>query len=223
MSEKLSKSKYIFLQLVHHLPFSVFGVMIALLAMGLMTFLAILLHSEHTLPKASRELFHVFHGGHVLISAVASTAMFWKHDQKLIKAVLVGFIGSIVICSLSDILFPFIGGIVFGSHMHFHICAIEEPGLVYPFAVIGILAGLAAPRSFERTTEYSHSMHVFVSSVASILYLVSFGMTYWIDAIGAVLIITVIAVMIPCCLSDIVFPLACSHTHCQHPNVLDED
>ncbi|MBZ0166088.1 MAG: hypothetical protein K8I00_04715, partial [Candidatus Omnitrophica bacterium] len=93
--------------------------------------------------------------------------------------------------------------------------------IVLPFAVVGTLAGLAAPRSFEKATEYSHSIHVFVSAVASILYLVSFGLEHWTHAIGGVFLITIFAVMIPCCLSDIVFPLACTHAHCRHGDVTE--
>jgi len=218
----MNKTKYIVQQLIYHLPFSVFGVMLALLALGFLTFITMIVQSEHILPEASGELFHVFHAAHVLLSAVASTAMFYKHDQKIWKALLIGFVGSIVICGISDILFPFMGGILIGSEMHLHICIIEEPQVVYPFAVIGTIAGLAAPKSFERATEYSHSMHVFVSSVASILYLIAFGLEHWLHAIGAVFAITVVAVMIPCCLSDIAFPLACSHSNCTHPEIFED-
>jgi len=214
---KESKLKYIAVELGYHLPYSIFGIAIGLLAMGVLSFLAILMQAEHLLPEASEELFHVFHPAHVLISAVATTAMFWKHEKRVVKAVLVGFAGSITICGISDILLPFIGGLILGSDMHMHICFMEDPGLVFPFAVVGVIAGLLVTKSFEKSTQYSHSAHVFVSSVASILYLLSFGMTDWIHSIGAVFIITIVAVMIPCCASDIAFPIACVHRDCDHP------
>jgi hypothetical protein len=223
MEEEMSKSKYIILQLAHHLPFSVFGVVLSLLLLGFLSSMAIVAKSVDLIPAASDELFHVFHAVHILISSVASAAMFWKHDKSLIKAVLVGTAGSIIICGLSDIFFPYLGGLLLGTDMHLHICATEEPGIVYPFAIIGTFTGLMAPASFERATEYSHSMHIFVSSVASMLYLLAFGLQDWMHVVGAVFVITVISVMIPCCLSDIVFPLACSHSHCHHPDVIDQD
>jgi hypothetical protein len=43
--------------------------------------------------------------------------------------------------------------------------------------------------------------------MASILYLVGHGLTDWIHMAGIVFIYTVIAVMLPCCTSDIIFPL----------------
>ncbi len=207
---KDNKFKYIFVELAHHLPYSIFGVCVGLVVMGFLTFFAILMQAEHLLPQASEELFHVFHPAHVLLSAVATTAMFWKHERNWIKAMFVGFVGSVTICGISDILFPYIGGLILGADMHVHICIIEEPQLVYPFAIFGILAGVFADKAFERSTEYSHSAHVFVSSMASILYLISFGMVDWIHWVGSVFIITIFAVMIPCCASDIAFPLACT-------------
>ena len=223
MSKKTHKLKYILYQLINHLPFSLFGVMISIIVMGFLTFIAHILQAQELVPSASEELFHVFHASHVLISAVASTAMFRKHDGHLFKAIFVGIVGSITICGISDIFFPYIGGIFLRADMHCHICLIEEPQLVYPFALIGTIAGLGAHRSFEKATEYSHSFHVFVSSLASLLYLMAFGLTDWTHAIGAVLLITVFAVMLPCCLSDIAFPLMCSHSHCQHPDIMDQE
>lgn len=215
VKEKKSAA-YVLLELMHHLPYSIFGVTISLLLMGLMTFLAILIQSEGLLPQASSELFHVFHPAHVLFSAVASTAMFWKHEKNLIKAILIGLLGSITICGLSDIIFPLVGGFILGSDMHMHVCIIEAPFSIIPFAIVGVLAGLAATESFERSTEYSHSAHVFISSVASILYLIGYGVHDWIHVIGGVFLVTIIAVMIPCCASDIIFPIACLHKNCAH-------
>ena len=61
----------------------------------------------------------------------------------------------------------------------------------------------------DRSTLFSHSLHVFSSTMASIFYLIGpFGRTAWIDVLGVVFLLIVLAVMIPCCVSDIVFPLA---------------
>jgi len=166
---KETKWQYILIELVHHLPFTIFGVTFGLIIMGFLTFFAVLLQADTHLSLASEELFHILHPSHIIFSAIATTAMFWKHEKKLIKAVLVGFLGSIAICGISDIFFPFWGGLILGADMHFHICIIQEPGIVFPFAVIGVLAGLTVSKSFERSTEFSHSAHVFISSMASIL------------------------------------------------------
>ena len=217
------KFKYVLVELGYHLPYSIFGITVGLIAMGVLSAFAILMSAESLLPRASSELFHVFHPAHVLISAVATTAMFFKHEKRIIKAAIVGFIGSVTICAVSDIFLPILGGFILGSNMVVHICAFEEPGLIIPFAVVGVLAGLLVTKSFEKSTEYSHSAHVFVSSAASILYLIGFGLTDWIHAIGSVFVIIIVAVMLPCCASDIVFPLACVHRNCNHSDELTHD
>jgi len=220
---KESKLRYVLVELGYHLPYSIFGITVGLIATGILSFFAILMRSEHILPMASSELFHVIHPAHILISAVATTAMFWKHEKTILKAACVGFIGSISICAISDIFLPFIGGLSLGSNMNMHICIIENPGSVFPFAIVGVAAGLLVTKSFEKSTQYSHSAHVFLSSAASILYLLGFGLTDWIHSIGAVFIIIIVAVMIPCCASDIVFPLACVHRDCDHSEKLTHE
>jgi hypothetical protein len=184
--------------------------------MGFLTFLAVLFDVEARIPVASMELFHVSHASHILFSAVTMTALFWKHEKTIAKAMVVGLIGSIVIGTLSDALFPYVGARFLGVQMHLHVDIIEHPWIILPFAVVGVLGGFLFPQAIEKSTQYTHSMHIFISSAASILYLMSFGMTEWIHQLGAVLIITLLAVMIPCCLSDIVFPLCCAHRNCTH-------
>ncbi|MFH0778414.1 MAG: hypothetical protein V2A71_07255 [Candidatus Eisenbacteria bacterium] len=170
-------------------------------------------HAEHAgaegLPGLFTKLFHVFHPLHILFSAIATTAMFWRYDRKLIRAIVIGVVGSVGICGLSDILIPFLGGLASGKHMHLHVCLIEHPSLVIPFAILGVVVGIIAADVLvdRRSTLFSHSSHVLVSTMASLLYLVSFGFTDWMDAIFKVLAIVVIAVVLPCCTSDIVFPL----------------
>ena len=180
MKQVNSKAKYILLELINHLPFSIFGVVTGMIMVGLLTFIAIVSGGEGLLNHASEELFHVFHPVHVLLSAVATTAMYWKHERSWIKAIIVGMLGSILICGLSDTIFPFLGGILLGAQMHIHICVFEHYQLVVPFAILGVIVGFTIGNALERPTEYSHSMHVFVSSAASILYLISYGLDSWV-------------------------------------------
>ena len=68
---------------------------------------------------------------------------------------------------------------------------------------------MLAAVTVERSTLFSHSLHVFSSTMASIFYLIGpFGQTAWIASLGWAFLLVVLAVMVPCCLSDIVFPLA---------------
>lgn len=179
---------------------------------------------EHK-PSFATHLFHLFHPAHMLFSAAATTAMFRRYDRKKGKAVLVGIIGAVGICGVSDILIPHASLILLGRQTAWHICILEHPDLVLPFAAIGVLMGLWAASDVLRSTLISHSLHVFTSTMASIFYLVgSLGAVAWINDIGQVFVFVVIAVMVPCCVSDIIFPLlmtkpnrdaylAAPHTH----------
>lgn len=202
-----TKARHIIEELGEHLPYSIFSVVLALIILGLLTYTALISGTESRLPHASEELFHIFHPVHMLLSAAATTAMFWRHEKKVIKALIIGFTGAVVVCGLSDIVFPFLGGMLLGAKMHLHICIIDDPQIVVPFVIVGILAGFMAPAAIEKSTQYSHAMHVATSSMASILYLAAFGLTNWMDYIGSVLVIVILAVMVPCCISDIVYPL----------------
>ena len=160
------------------------------------------------MQQASHVTFHVFHPIHMFFSAIATTAMFWRYERRLLKAVLVGLIGSLGVCSVSDIFMPFLSGWLLGAkEMTFHWCLVQHPMLVLPFALVGTGVGLLAAETVRRSTYFSHSAHVFVSSAASILYLVSFGLTDWAEKLGSVFILMLLAVTIPCCFSDIIFPL----------------
>lgn len=203
----MKEKKEILKELGEHLPFSIFGVITGLVLLGILSFIGVLVGGEERLPEASKELFHVFHPVHMLLSACVTTAMFWKHEARFVKALIIGVVGSVGICGVSDILLPFLGGSLLGIKMHLHICILEHPGIILPFLMVGLFLGFLIPGVIEKSTQYSHSMHVLVSSMASILYLASFGFTEWMHHTGTIFIITILAVMIPCCLSDIVFPL----------------
>jgi len=196
-------------ELFSHLPFSVFSTVGGMMLVAILTFLGAPFYANVTggLPAAFEDLFHIFHPAHLLFSATATTAMFWKYERRFWKACLVGFLGAIVICGISDILMPYLSGLLLGAPMHIHICVIQHPQLVLPFTVVGIGTGFLAADHIVRATFFSHAAHVLVSSVASLLYLVSFGLGDWFHQAGLVFIFVVLAVTIPCCLSDIVFPL----------------
>ncbi|MDI6884377.1 MAG: hypothetical protein QMD00_04550, partial [Hadesarchaea archaeon] len=49
--------------------------------------------------------------------------------------------------------------------------------------------------------------HVLISTLASLFYLMAFGVVDWLPLFPFVFAVLFIAVWIPCCASDIVFPL----------------
>lgn len=228
----------------HHFPFTIFAVVVAVLALGILTELmpvgtatgpgghddhATCALAEHAggdhhaqAPAASGDghahaparspwnrLFHLFHPMHILLSAAATTAMFWRYDRRLFMALFAGFIGSTGFCGISDIVFPWLGGRMMDAPMDLHICLLEHPHLVIPFAIMGIFAGLVAADAYSdrRLNIFSHSSHVLISTGASLLYLVGFGLTDWPFQLTEVFVIVFAAVIVPCCASDIFFPL----------------
>jgi len=226
-------------ELFSHLPFSVLSVTLGLIAAGLICFLtsdAILsyaaeiinqghdhghaghdhaghdhaMHSDDAAtPTGFLFLFHLFHPAHILFSAIATTAMFYKYDKNLFKSIIIGALGSILICTVSDAFIPSLTTKLMGFNSPLHLCILETPMQVIPFALIGVCLGLAAVLSGStNSTITSHSIHVITSTMATLFYTIAYsGKLVWINQIGTVFLMTVVAVGGICCLSDVVFPL----------------
>ena len=100
-----------------------------------------------------------------------------------------------------------------GLPMELHWCFWSHLGTVLPFLTVGVLNGLAiAHHQSSKHLFYSassHFIHIFVSSMASVLYLVSFGFWNWWSSMGFVFLFLLFAVLVPCTLSDVVVPMLC--------------
>lgn len=231
-------------ELKHHLPFTVFSGVAGIIIVAVLTVIISAMistdsdinettsedddnHNGESLSSYFHDLFHVFHPFHVLFSAAATSAMFWRFERKLLKAILIGLSGSLLLGVLSDILFPYVGGTLAGVDMTLHIDLIEHPQYVIPFAFVGVILGLLTCETFigRKSTIFSHSGHIFISTMASIFYLVAFGYTNWIDELFIVFVIVIIAVFIPCCISDIIFPLLFTDKKAieEHPVCIGKD
>jgi hypothetical protein len=112
-----------------------------MMALGALTVLI----EANKFPQASQNLFHIFHPLHILFSATATTAMFWRHDKKILKAVFIGFVGAVSLCGISDIFIPFVAGHLLSVKMHLHICILADPMIVLPFLFFGIFMGFVLP------------------------------------------------------------------------------
>jgi dolichyl-phosphate-mannose--protein O-mannosyl transferase len=69
-------------------------------------------------------------------------------------------------------------------------------------AAIGIAIGYR-----KQFTKFPHSGHVLLSTWASLFYFTAFGTATWLPLLPLIFVFLFIAVWIPCCMSDIVFPL----------------
>lgn len=187
--------KQIGLELKHHAPFTAFGAGTGVVIMGVMAWLGIS-------SNISDIGFHVLHPLHILLSAFVTASMYILYRGKTLAALPIGFIGAIGICSLSDIVLPYMGGVLIGVKIEWHVCFIEHPQIIIPLALIGIACAYLRP-----TTKFPHAGHVLVSTWASLFYLLAFGVAVWTPLLPFVFLLLFAAVWVPCCVSDIVFPL----------------
>ena len=211
-------------ELKSHAPFTLFGASTGIVCMLLFKNL------EH---ETSQRIFYVFHPAHVVLSAMVTAAIFQLHSKrpKFIAVLLVGFFGSIGIATLSDSLIPYLGELLLGMHIHLHshehagfaeqahIGFIEGWYLVIPAAIAGVLIAFFRPK-----TKFPHAGHVLLSTWASSFHIImAMGgqLSAW-KAMGSFGFLF-LAVLLPCCFSDIVFPLLfvkssddLSHIHHHH-------
>ena len=202
-----NKFHHIVHELKHHAPFTVLSTIVAIIILG--TFKTLWVQDVNDMTDFTRTWFHIFHPLHIILSATATTAMFWRYERKLFKSIIVGLVGSLMVCGISDSLLPFIGGSLLGVQMELHWCLLVHPETVVPFAIFGVCIGIVAEDLVKgkTITIFSHSFHVLISTMATLLFLISFGFTAWFSHIPAIFLITFIGVIIPCCLSDIILPL----------------
>lgn len=204
---KESKTDAIFRELKHHLPFTLVASFVA----GV---LVAVFYSSGRIPSES--LFEIMHPAHVMVSAVATSALYWKYKKSYWKSIFVGIVGAILIGSLSDVVFPFLTGNLFSLHTSFHLPIIEKPILILGIAFFGAILGM-----YSNLFRLSHMLHVFLSVFASLFYFLAFSVEMNIGVILLVSGLVFIAVYVPCCISDIVFPLLfikkpclkCGHFH----------
>lgn len=213
MKDKVEAVLY---ELKHHLPVTLSASLVA----GI--FVAIF----YLFGKVPSEgLFEILHPAHVAVSALAMSAIYWKYKKPEIgsrtsevrkawgKTILISVTGAVLIGSLSDVLLPFLAGNLFSLHTHLHLPILEEPALILGIAFLGAVIGI-----YRNFFIASHSLHLFLSIFASLFYLLAFSANVNILLIS---FLVFVCVYIPCCVSDIIFPilfldrpcLKCGHWH----------
>ncbi|MFC1921538.1 hypothetical protein ACFLYQ_07430 [Chloroflexota bacterium] len=198
--------KHIITELKEHIGFTAIGA-----ASGIVIMLIIVL--ANIIPKVSESAFEILHPLHVIVSALTTTAMYRKYGHtKLWAAILIGYTGSIGIASISDAIIPFLGGTILGIDIGLHIPFISTE--ITPFfglqawvvvnstAIIGIIIGY-----FRPATKLPHMGHVLLSTWASMFYFTAYGVAHWLPLLPLVFLFLFLAVWLPCCISDIIFPL----------------
>jgi hypothetical protein len=193
-------------ELKRHAPFTALGALTGIIIMVIIVF-------GNIPTQVSQTAFYTLHPIHVVLSALVTTAMYTKYRKaKIWAVVLIGWTGSIGIATMSDALVPYLGGTLLHIEMDFHVPFIETSKIpvigiekwivVNCAALLGIAIGY-----WKQTTKIPHFGHVLLSTWASLFYFTSFGTANWLPFLPFVFLFLFLAVWIPCCLSDIVYPL----------------
>ncbi len=190
--------KQILHELKHHAPFTMAGTLVGIGVLVLTSYIRL----SH---EVSHGLFAVLHPAHVLLSAIVTTSMYRLHSRgRWWAIILIGYVGSVGIATLSDCLIPYVGEILQDlPRAHVHAGFIEEWWLVNPAAFAGIAIAYFWPK-----TKFPHAGHVLLSTFASLAHmLMAMGASLGVWTVVQLGIFLFLAVWIPCCTSDIVFPL----------------
>ena len=194
----MKRTNLIIHELRAHAPFTAVG---TLAGIALLLGLVKLGVTEET----SHGLFAVLHPLHVLLSAQATAATFRRAGGAGFWRILaVAYFGGVAIGTVSDSLIPYLGEWLLGlPNAHVHVGFIEEWWLVNPAAFIGIALG-----AWKAKTRMPHALHVWVSTGASLFH-VAMAMAGVPSAavLGGLAVFLFLSVWLPCCTSDIVFPL----------------
>jgi len=186
-------------ELKEHSPFTWFGTLTGIALMALIVKLDV--------PRyVSENIFWILHPTHVLMSAWVTAGIYHANSKskKILPTVVVGYLGAIGVGTLSDCIIPYLGELLLNMpHADHHIGFIERWWVVNPLAISGALIGVV-----WTTTKYPHATHVLLSTWASLFHIIM-AMGSGFNAIEMVIIgvSLFLAVWVPCCVSDIVFPL----------------
>jgi len=239
-----SRLSIIWAELRDHAPFTLFGSVTGIICMLLFRNL------PHDTSRMMFYVFHPGHVFLSAI-VTASMFQFYSKKQRLVYVFVVGIIGSIGVGTLSDSLIPYAGEIMLhmriNPHAHgveavdqheeetghtheyaeetghenfvhkAHIGFIEAWYVVFPAALAGVFIAYFRPK-----TKFPHAGHVLLSMWASSFHMImAMGANISLLKIAGSFGFLFLAVWLPCCFSDIVFPLLFVKTgeqmpHCHH-------
>jgi hypothetical protein len=189
-------------ELKHHAPFTTLGALSGILVM---------IFFRQIPSEVSNNVFYTLHPIHVVLSAFATASMYNLHKCgpfrgkcKLLVILIIGYVGSVGIATLSDSIIPYMGEILLDlPNREIHLGFIEKWWLINPLAIIGVIFAYFKPK-----TKFPHMGHVLLSTWASLFHIImSLGaIVLWFQYLY-IFIFLFLAVWLPCCVSDIVFPL----------------
>jgi len=197
-------------ELLAHAPFTALGTVAGIIVM-------VIIHFVNTPQNVSEAVFYTLHPLHVVLSALVTTALYRRHKGKsnLWMSIIVGYTVSIGVATISDAVIPYLGGAALSVEWHFELPFIATEAMpfigipkwiiVNAAAVIGIAVAIGYAKV---STRFPHMGHVLLSTWASLFGFTAFGITEnWMPVLPLVFVFLFLAVWLPCCFSDIVYPL----------------
>ena len=199
--------KELYKELKTHLPFTIFGA-----ATGIL----IIVLAGRLPSKSSYNIFYILHPAHIILSALVTASMYKLHKCDRITGkclrgecnfwflLFIGYVGSIGIATISDSVIPYLAEVLLNlPNRGIHIGFIEKWWLVNPLAIMGVVFAY-----FRPSTKFPHAGHVLLSTWASLFHIIMAlgGALNWVSYC-VIFIFLFLAVWIPCCVSDIVFPM----------------
>ncbi len=201
----------IFQEIMHHLPYAIFSVAFGLIILSFVDFFMPPMQSVSLTEKKLDILFHSFHFLHIIFAVTGSFIAFSRYSKNLIYGIVVSITTALFFCTLSDVILPYLGGTLLGVRMHIHFCFFSELHNVIPFLLVGLLNGVVMSNHSSTVKGFysvsAHFSHIFISSLASLFYLVGHGLTDWYPKMGFLFIFLIIAVVVPCTMADIIVPI----------------
>jgi len=198
--------KRIALELAEHAPFTALGAVTGIMVMAI-------IHFVNAPREISEALFYILHPLHIVFSALVTTAMYRLHKKgRLWATILIGYTGSIGIATLSDIIIPYVGGDILHIPWEFELPFIETSNMPFigipKWIVVNAAAFIGIAIAFWKpTTRFPHMGHVLLSTWASLFSFTAFGIADWMPLLPFIFLFLFLSVWLPCCISDIVYPL----------------
>lgn len=160
--------------------------------------------------------FEFFHLTHLYLSALTTTSVFLSHERNVLKALIVSLVTAPALCTVSDILVPYGGVRLLGQSVDFHLCLAEEPVWAWGMLAAGMGSAFGLTRTFSHCSRLSHFGHIFISTMATVLYILSESHIEIRSYVLPILAIVVVAVVVPCLVSDVVVPMSLArHSACK--------
>jgi hypothetical protein len=192
-----------------HLPWATFSIAFGFIILSILHFVGL-----NLTPSLSQTgyhiLFHSFHYLHIVYAVVGTMVTFSRFSSALGRGIILSIVSPSFFCTLSDVALPTLAGNLLGVKMDMHICFSSELHNIVPLLIMGLITGLVLRAHHESSLSFfslgSHFVHILISSLASLFYMVSYGFSHWHESMGILFFFLVIAVVVPCTLSDVVVP-----------------